>query len=251
MTDATQAAWGERINILNSVCIVIPAQAEIAGLDVDPGRLRVAVRAAYGRGLRGDKLVAVIRDAADAHGSTSDTPETPGGGLAGGQSVDAAMSSATSMKPIGNDGGGQTKRRTTSRTMKTKGAKPMTAVRKKTKKVLDSPGQPRLRIASQDGSATAVQEPAGKPNGRGRGGPAKAEGQGPADVHPRLIDAAAAARLCGVSKSGWWAFHASGRCPLPVRLGRATRWRLDELTDWIGEGCPVRSKWTWRSGRRR
>ena len=76
--------------------------------------------------------------------------------------------------------------------------------------------------------------------GKRRGGrPAKAEGQGADNVHARLIDAAAAARMCGVSKSGWWAFHAAGRCPLPVRLGRATRWRQDELSDWIDAGCPM------------
>ena len=108
-----------------------------------------------------------------------------------------------------------------------------------------------LKIADPGDSTTTAREPAGKSDREPADPPAKADGQATNDVRPRLIDAAAAARLCGVSKSGWWAFHAAGRCPLPVRLGRATRWRQDELSDWIDAGCPARSKWAWKPGRRR
>ena len=133
------------------------------------------------------------------------------------------------------------------RTVKTKEARSMTEAAKKTSEAARGTGsgsEPRshsgLKIVPED------MDPDPKLNGRPPGRPA-----GTADVRPRLIDAAAAARLCGVSKSGWWAFHAAGRCPLPVRLGRATRWRQDELSDWIDAGCPARSKWAWKPGRRR
>jgi len=64
-----------------------------------------------------------------------------------------------------------------------------------------------------------------------------------APVAPLLVDASTAASLCGVSRAGWWALHSSGRCPLPVRLGRRTLWRAAELSDWTAAGCPARDRW--------
>ena len=65
----------------------------------------------------------------------------------------------------------------------------------------------------------------------------------PALVAPLLLDAKAAAALCGVSERTWWSLHASGRCPLPVRLNRRTLWRRHELAAWIEAGCPGRDRW--------
>jgi predicted DNA-binding transcriptional regulator AlpA len=72
-----------------------------------------------------------------------------------------------------------------------------------------------------------------------------------APVTPMLLDAKAAARLCGgISVRTWWSLHASGRCPLPVRLGRRTLWRADELAAWIKASCPARDRWhAMRGGR--
>ena len=56
-----------------------------------------------------------------------------------------------------------------------------------------------------------------------------------------LLSAVEAAALCGVKKSLWWS---SGRLgPLPVKLGRRTLWRKDELSAWVQAGCPARDKW--------
>ena len=60
---------------------------------------------------------------------------------------------------------------------------------------------------------------------------------------PLLLDAREAARLCGVSMRTWWALHSAGKTPLPVRLGRRTLWRFDELAAWIVAGCPARDRW--------
>ena len=60
---------------------------------------------------------------------------------------------------------------------------------------------------------------------------------------PLLLDAKAAARLCGISRSHFLALHSSGRVPLPVRLGRRTLWRAPELAAWIQAGCPARDRW--------
>ena len=66
----------------------------------------------------------------------------------------------------------------------------------------------------------------------------------------RLLDAKAAANMCGVSRSHFLSMHNSGRIPLPVRLGRAVRWDRRELDSWISAGCPSRNEWAARQGSR-
>lgn len=65
----------------------------------------------------------------------------------------------------------------------------------------------------------------------------------PPPVEPLAVDANRAASLYGVSVRFWWTLHSSGRCPLPVRLGRAVRWDVAELRAWLAAGCPTRDKW--------
>lgn len=68
-----------------------------------------------------------------------------------------------------------------------------------------------------------------------------------------LVDAKEAANLCRLGLSTWWRFVAGGKTPAPVRIGRAVRWRRDELLAWVDAGCPARSRWEslWPSGGRR
>ena len=68
---------------------------------------------------------------------------------------------------------------------------------------------------------------------------------------PLLVDAKTAARLCGLGKTAWYALHAAGRIPMPIRLGRAVRWNADELRGWTAAGCPARDRWEAMKGRRR
>lgn len=59
-----------------------------------------------------------------------------------------------------------------------------------------------------------------------------------------LIDATAAAELCGVSVRAWRRLDSAGKVPRPVLLGsRLKRWRQQELEDWINAGCPSRRSW--------
>ncbi len=58
-----------------------------------------------------------------------------------------------------------------------------------------------------------------------------------------VADAAEAARLCGVSRTTWFALLSSGRAPRGVHLGRCRRWSVDELRRWIEAGCPARARW--------
>ena len=66
------------------------------------------------------------------------------------------------------------------------------------------------------------------------------------EVRPAALltanDLAAALRL---SPRAIWRDLASGRIPSPLKIGRATRWRGAEITDWINAGCPPTVRWTW------
>jgi predicted DNA-binding transcriptional regulator AlpA len=62
-------------------------------------------------------------------------------------------------------------------------------------------------------------------------------------VEPLLVPAREAGRLCGRSEASWWRDHAASRVPSPVRLGGRTLWRVQELRDWVGAGCPDRRTW--------
>ena len=68
---------------------------------------------------------------------------------------------------------------------------------------------------------------------------------------PILLDAKQAALMLGIGKTHLYALHSSGRLPLPLRLGRRTLWRVDELKEWVSVGCPSCQKWiAMRGGRR-
>ena len=62
-----------------------------------------------------------------------------------------------------------------------------------------------------------------------------------------LLDAIHTAEMLGVHRATVFKLNASGKMPRPVKLGRATRWWRDELLEWVGAGCPPRSKWEARN----
>ena len=68
------------------------------------------------------------------------------------------------------------------------------------------------------------------------------------DAESLLLDAAEAARLLGICRAGVYRAVSSGRMPGPVRIGRRTLWRRDELEDWVNAGCPARTRWEWPEG---
>jgi len=69
------------------------------------------------------------------------------------------------------------------------------------------------------------------------------EGEEPGGDPPQLISAREAAGLCGRSERSWRTWDAVGLIPQPVRIGRSTMWRRDELQAWIKAGCPRREEW--------
>ena len=66
---------------------------------------------------------------------------------------------------------------------------------------------------------------------------------------PLLLSAEMAATLCGRSLRTWRSWDTAGRIPRPVRIGRSTLWRADELRAWIAAGCPRRDAWEARETR--
>ena len=66
----------------------------------------------------------------------------------------------------------------------------------------------------------------------------------PAESERLALPAADVAKLLGISERHLWAMHATGRLgPRPIALGRAKRWRVDELRAWLDAGAPSRDKW--------
>lgn len=59
------------------------------------------------------------------------------------------------------------------------------------------------------------------------------------DAAPKLINAEELARLMQVSQRTLWRLLSGRRLPEPVRIGRSTRWRLEEVAEWIQKGCPT------------
>lgn len=55
----------------------------------------------------------------------------------------------------------------------------------------------------------------------------------------RLIAADELARMLDVSTRTVWRLLSTGRMVQPVRIGGSVRWRLDEVKEWINNGCPV------------
>lgn len=59
-----------------------------------------------------------------------------------------------------------------------------------------------------------------------------------AGARRRLISARELAAMLNVSMRTLWRWRRSGRLIQPLRIGGATRWRLDEVESWIADGCP-------------
>jgi predicted DNA-binding transcriptional regulator AlpA len=61
--------------------------------------------------------------------------------------------------------------------------------------------------------------------------------------HSLLITARRAAAICGKSLRTWRTWDSAGWIPRPMRIGRSTLWRADELRAWVDAGCPRRAEW--------
>ena len=58
-----------------------------------------------------------------------------------------------------------------------------------------------------------------------------------------LLSASELAVLLGVARCTVWTWHASGKIPMPVKIGGTTRWRRAEVERWLEVGAPPRERW--------
>src|SRR5437016_2454373 len=65
----------------------------------------------------------------------------------------------------------------------------------------------------------------------------------PHDGRSLLFTAAESAAAVRISVRQWWRLDAMGKVPAAVRIGRAKRWRAEELRRWVEKGCPDRITW--------
>ena len=56
-------------------------------------------------------------------------------------------------------------------------------------------------------------------------------------IETMLATADEVAAMLGVSTRTVWRLLSSGQLVEPVRLGGSVRWRLDEVRQWINNGC--------------
>ena len=64
-------------------------------------------------------------------------------------------------------------------------------------------------------------------------------------TEPLAVDAAGAARLCGLSRSKWFELDSAGKVPRALRFAgdRCPRWVVSELHEWLRAGAPPRDQW--------
>lgn len=55
----------------------------------------------------------------------------------------------------------------------------------------------------------------------------------------RLISADEVAQMLSISTRTVWRLLSTGKMVQPIRIGGSVRWRLDEVKEWINNGCPV------------
>ena len=62
-------------------------------------------------------------------------------------------------------------------------------------------------------------------------------------IEPLAVDAQQLGRLLGLSKRTIHRRDSSGQLPKAGRIGRAKRWLVDEIREWLRAGSPDRATW--------
>lgn len=58
-----------------------------------------------------------------------------------------------------------------------------------------------------------------------------------------LVGSSEAAAALGIGKTLFYSMHLQRKIPAPIKLGRRTLWRRQELEEWAAHGCPNRPEW--------
>jgi len=65
-------------------------------------------------------------------------------------------------------------------------------------------------------------------------------------TEPRLLNVRDVARCLRMSVRATWRANAAGFLPRPLKIGKATRWRESEISQWMQCGAPPRDVWEQR-----
>ncbi len=72
----------------------------------------------------------------------------------------------------------------------------------------------------------------------------KTDAEDRVNITPLLLDANAVAAILSVSRAMVFSMMSTSMLgPLPIRLGKRTLWRYEELAAWVRAGCPRREVW--------
>ena len=63
---------------------------------------------------------------------------------------------------------------------------------------------------------------------------------------PNLLNVRDVARCLRMSVRATWRANAAGFLPRPLKIGKATRWREDEISRWLQSDGPPRDVWEQR-----
>lgn len=64
-----------------------------------------------------------------------------------------------------------------------------------------------------------------------------------------LIDVKDLASILGAAPRTLWRWRSAGKLIEPIQIGGSTRWRTEEVRDWIAAGCPSAEAWQNESNR--
>ena len=75
--------------------------------------------------------------------------------------------------------------------------------------------------------------------------PASVPSDSPPALDPTvlLINSKEVARRLSISGRTWYVLVATHHAPQAIRLGKRTLWRVEELEEWVRDGCPPLERW--------
>lgn len=62
-------------------------------------------------------------------------------------------------------------------------------------------------------------------------------------LEPLMISGPEVARILSISSRHFQKMRRKGLVPAPQRFGRAVRWGLLEIREWLKAGCPPQKEW--------
>ena len=65
--------------------------------------------------------------------------------------------------------------------------------------------------------------------------------------HPRLLNVSALAKYLSISTRQAHRLNRNAMIPRSLKIGGCTRWREDEISEWLKYGAPARSEWEKRA----